>query len=226
MSPTREEPPARFELEIVEETAPCSLEPPAPSATPTREEVLEGLRRLREDVGPEPRRAAEQVRDEEALDRAIAYLEPPPSGSLLQPIQSADGAVEVLRQMRRDVGIPSWEAHRVTLLDPIPEGPPVSARNGHEPQHATAPTWCKHCGEFACYWGPERKCSTCGGPTTCYGTYEGITGYGCDTCCGHGCEDGHCDRLVPGGDLCAHPGEHLYDSETVAGRKKIMEVFG
>lgn len=35
-------------------------------------------------------------------------------------------------------------------------------------------------------------CSTCGQPATCYGTYEGITGYGCDVCCGHGNEDGHC----------------------------------
>lgn len=41
----------------------------------------------------------------------------------------------------------------MTLLDAMPEGPPVVASNGHEPQHATAPTWCKHCGEFAEHWG-------------------------------------------------------------------------
>ncbi len=41
----------------------------------------------------------------------------------------------------------------------------------------------------------EPLCSNCGKPATCYGTYEGITGYGCDDCCGHGCEDGHCERI-------------------------------
>lgn len=38
-------------------------------------------------------------------------------------------------------------------------------------------------------------CHTCGQPATCFGTYEGITGFGCDDCCGHGCEDGHCEPL-------------------------------
>lgn len=30
---------------------------------------------------------------------------------------------------------------------------------------------------------------------SCYGTYEGHTGYGCDECCVHGSEDGHCEIL-------------------------------
>lgn len=38
-------------------------------------------------------------------------------------------------------------------------------------------------------------CSTCERPATCYGTYEGVTGYACDTCCGHGNEDGHCTPM-------------------------------
>jgi hypothetical protein len=39
-------------------------------------------------------------------------------------------------------------------------------------------------------------CPHCGKPATCYGTYEGHTGYGCDECCGHGNEDGHCEPVV------------------------------
>ena len=45
--------------------------------------------------------------------------------------------------------------------------------------------------------GDRPMCSTCGKPATCHGTYEGITGYGCDDCCGHGCEDGRCVQLKP-----------------------------
>jgi len=41
-------------------------------------------------------------------------------------------------------------------------------------------------------------CETCPGqPATCIGRYEDMTsdGYGCDGCCGHGCEDGECRQL-------------------------------
>lgn len=43
----------------------------------------------------------------------------------------------------------------------------------------------------------NRECSVCGKPATCFGSYEGQGnyGYGCDECCGHGNEDGHCDQL-------------------------------
>lgn len=41
---------------------------------PTREKVLAGLHRMREDVGPEPRGGAEQARDKADLDAAIDYL--------------------------------------------------------------------------------------------------------------------------------------------------------
>jgi hypothetical protein len=40
-------------------------------------------------------------------------------------------------------------------------------------------------------------CATCGAPATCFGSYEGHpAAYGCDTCCGHGCEDGACRLLT------------------------------
>lgn len=41
-------------------------------------------------------------------------------------------------------------------------------------------------------------CEHCGAPATCFGSYEmGPEGYACDTCCGHGCEDGYCRQLAP-----------------------------
>jgi len=41
---------------------------------------------------------------------------------------------------------------------------------------------CEHCGEM---------------PATCIGAYDNDTDMrrACDVCCGHGCEDGHCDEL-------------------------------
>lgn len=39
----------------------------------------------------------------------------------------------------------------------------------------------------------------CGNAATCLGVYEdpqSAPQYGCDTCCGHGCEDGHCDPVT------------------------------
>lgn len=43
----------------------------------------------------------------------------------------------------------------------------------------------------------EHKCAECGSPATCFGSYESeyTPAYACDECCGHGCEDGHCDAL-------------------------------
>lgn len=39
----------------------------------------------------------------------------------------------------------------------------------------------------------------CGGPATCFGTYEGQKHptFGCDACCGHGNEDGNCQPIKP-----------------------------
>lgn len=39
------------------------------------------------------------------------------------------------------------------------------------------------------------QCDHCGERAVCHGTYEGHTGYACDECCHHGCEDGWCDRI-------------------------------
>lgn len=48
-------------------------------------------------------------------------------------------------------------------------------------------------------------CATCSKPATCVGRYEDEPEPGvpsCDDCCGHGCEDGHCDPLYDGeGDI-------------------------
>lgn len=41
-------------------------------------------------------------------------------------------------------------------------------------------------------------CDICSKPATCVGSYEDMPYPGepaCDDCCGHGCEDGHCDAL-------------------------------
>jgi hypothetical protein len=44
--------------------------------------------------------------------------------------------------------------------------------------------------------GENPKCRFCEKPATCYGSYEGLPkDFACDDCCGHGCEDGHCDLL-------------------------------
>jgi hypothetical protein len=44
-------------------------------------------------------------------------------------------------------------------------------------------------------------CAICGQEATCIGQYDDATAPApaCDDCCGHACEDGHCDPL----DECA-----------------------
>ena len=49
---------------------------------------------------------------------------------------------------------------------------------------SSTPNSSENCGGL-CFW--------CQAPATCHGTYEGHTGYACDECCGHGCEDGWCE---------------------------------
>lgn len=41
------------------------------------------------------------------------------------------------------------------------------------------------------------KCSYCANDATCIGQYECMTepAPACDECCGHGCEDGHCEPI-------------------------------
>lgn len=45
-----------------------------------------------------------------------------------------------------------------------------------------------------CGWVPV--CAWCGKPASCYGSYESLPlAFACDDCCGHGCEDGHCELI-------------------------------
>lgn len=46
-------------------------------------------------------------------------------------------------------------------------------------------------------------CGVCGKPAACFGLYDDPDGdrsgdpdYACDSCCGHGCEDGKCDPIA------------------------------
>lgn len=41
----------------------------------------------------------------------------------------------------------------------------------------------------------KPRCAICGAEAACYGSYEGKEGYSCNSCCGHGCEDGFCEML-------------------------------
>jgi hypothetical protein len=44
---------------------------------------------------------------------------------------------------------------------------------------------------------PEPTCAYCGKPAACFGSYEGSEdAFACDTCCGHGNEDGACRQIV------------------------------
>lgn len=49
----------------------------------------------------------------------------------------------------------------------------------------------------AMYRTASATCARCGEPATCLGAYEGAETeqYGCDECCGHGNEDGHCEAV-------------------------------
>lgn len=48
----------------------------------------------------------------------------------------------------------------------------------------------------------DRTCHNCGDPAACFGSYEDELhpAYSCDECCGHGNEDGHCERIVDADD--------------------------
>ncbi len=63
-----------------------------------------------------------------------------------------------------------------------------------------------------------KRCWVCGKSAACFGRYEGHgpMGYACDDCCGHGCEDGHCDPIA--GTLHG-PGEPCDGSGLLPARK-------
>jgi len=49
---------------------------------------------------------------------------------------------------------------------------------------------CEQCQHIA-------TCRNCENEATCFGAYEGMEdGFSCDECCGHGCEDGFCNKLL------------------------------
>lgn len=75
------------------------------------------------------------------------------------------------------------------------------------------------------------RCAICGTPATCFGRYEDApqADFACDTCCGHGCEDGHCDKLglvkmvkdvANGGALWAQNAEHFRKQAEAAERER------
>lgn len=57
-------------------------------------------------------------------------------------------------------------------------------------------------------------CETCGNPATCFGCYEGVHGYACDTCCGHENEDGWCKMLEAGDD----------EGKNIQRKRKVSEM--
>lgn len=68
----------------------------------------------------------------------------------------------------------------------------------------------------------KPRCSTCGEPATCHGTYEGFTGFGCDVCCGHGCEDGHCEPICNCGADRTGPSAEAHDPTCPASRSHTI----
>lgn len=59
---------------------------------------------------------------------------------------------------------------------------------------------CKGCAEC-------QRCAVCDQPSTCVGLYDPMHVHqkpepACDDCCGHGCEDGHCDKREPDDKRC------------------------
>lgn len=81
-------------------------------------------------------------------------------------------------------------------------------RNEHEARRTPAPRKCTCLGSckgpnglapgWVCALGIRPTCAACTNLATCYGSYEGAAAaYACDDCCGHGCEDGKCERLEP-----------------------------
>lgn len=67
------------------------------------------------------------------------------------------------------------------------------------------------------------KCSCCGAIATCFGTYEGNAnwGYGCDACCGHGCEDGRCTALESDSQIAAETAQKI----AIENNKLDAELF-
>lgn len=80
---------------------------------------------------------------------------------------------------------------------------PLVARSGETPSQAARRYWRVGQRIRPCPGCPTcRACLHCGAPAYCFGSYESHSGtvprtYACDDCCGHGCEDGHCEPVAP-----------------------------
>lgn len=71
----------------------------------------------------------------------------------------------------------------------------------------------------------------CGRPFTCFGEYEGNEAYSCDTCCGHGNEDGWCvpindDTKLLISKLCRERAELREEREAAEKLYKILDEYG
>ena len=55
-------------------------------------------------------------------------------------------------------------------------------------------------------------CAVCGKPATCFGSYDGPYNYACDSCCGHGNEDGVCWPITGRYQKCPHCGDSVIQS--------------
>jgi hypothetical protein len=74
------------------------------------------------------------------------------------------------------------------------EGTLICECDGDDAGHAEAVAICVAVNRA----GP--KVCECGKPAACFGSYEDDlhSAYACDDCCGHGCEDGHCEPVPSG----------------------------
>lgn len=155
-----------------------------------------------------------------------------------------------------DPAIPR-EEHHAPAPSPLREERCAREGCGHarDAHYATAPTRCGMAGHFChchCYLpapspapaeSAAPRCTFCGAPATCVGRYEMAAEdeYGCDTCCGHACEDGECRELdapaAPGpeaprpqiggcGDGCEAPrySEKLQEALVVVERQATIAV--
>ena len=74
----------------------------------------------------------------------------------------------------------------------------------------------------------ELRCATCGAKAACIGRYEDMDRDepACNACCGHGCEDGHCDPLFDvDGDITQDIAWHHDTKEGTRMRARCAEIL-
>ena len=100
----------------------------------------------------------------------------------------------------RDLGVSETDFEAWWIGNDYGENYPRVDRVAQAFQRARTTLRAHAAGDVACAidaTGHAPKCSHCDRPATCFGAYEDERniGYGCDECCGHGCEDGWCRQL-------------------------------